>query len=134
MEGEIRKIVLPNSGRRRIAEVFGTTLQNVSYALRYTHKEDKARRMRKMALELGGIIVLEIAEHDAMIMDSKTGVWRQTLENGIRMAIHIREQIVRVYDGSELINTYEGIGLNDIEYIQEVEGRRPKSSAGLYSR
>lgn len=133
MEVRIRKIVLPTKERRRIAEVFGTTQQNVSYALRYIHKEDKARRMRKMAIELGGIIVRELAEHDAMIIDWTTGIWTQILENGIRMVIHTRERMVHVYDGSELINTYEGIEIDNIEYIQEIEGRRPKSSEGLYS-
>lgn len=130
MSKEIRKIVLPTKERLRIAKIFGVSLASVSNALRYITMSERAERMRRMALELGGIEMTEVPVFDTMFKTAD-GIMTQILANGIRLEVYLKSKEVLVYDGKTLVGKYSDVDLPTLAYIQAVESQRPVSSAGL---
>lgn len=130
MSKEIRKIVLPTKERLRIAKIFGVSLASVSNALRYITMSERAERMRRMALELGGIEMTEVPVFDTMFKTAD-GIMTQILANGIRLEVYLKSKEVLVYDDKTLVGKYSDVDLPTLAYIQAVESQRPVSSAGL---
>ena len=50
-----RRIVIPHGAGRELARLFGCTQQTVCYALNFKKDSLLARRIRKAALERGGV-------------------------------------------------------------------------------
>ena len=48
-------ILIPSKTRHRIAEMLHVSTVNVSQALRYQRNSDRAKVIRKIALEMGGV-------------------------------------------------------------------------------
>mgnify|MGYP001771232154 CR=1 FL=1 len=56
----VKKIILTDrEAQRKILDTFGVTRMSLSYALNYKRNSDKCKQMRKMAMELGGILLEE---------------------------------------------------------------------------
>lgn len=114
----MRKIVVTTETRRFIAKAFRTSEVNVGYALRFISNSDAARRMRKLALERGGVITLELPEcetiHDA------NGMMIQTMENGARLECNKETNAVQlIYDG-DLVAVYYDVTLDKLAHIQRM--------------
>lgn len=59
----VKKIILTDrEAQRKILDTFGVTRMSLSYALNYKRNSDKCKQMRKMAMELGGILLEERRE------------------------------------------------------------------------
>lgn len=72
------KIKLDADGKKKIAESFGVTIQNVSLALLYKRNSKDSERIREMALQLGGKMIeereIETPKKVVKILDNRGNV------------------------------------------------------------
>lgn len=90
METKVKRMIqITNENRAFLLKTFGVTREMIRYALVFDQKHgrsDLAKRIRKTALEHGGIVVNVVPEcetiHDA------NGMMRQRFENGVTLEVN----------------------------------------------
>lgn len=90
METKVKRMIqITNENRAFLLKTFGVTREMIRYALVFDQKHgrsDLAKRIRKTALEHGGVVVNVVPEcetiHDA------NGMMRQRFENGITLEVN----------------------------------------------
>lgn len=113
-------IHIKKEDREFIAKAFGITERSVFNAIRFDDRRGEtelARKVRKLAMERGGIVMVEIPEietlHDA------DGYMRQYLPNGVLIEINKENGSCDVFHKGEKVRSYENVLVKEIPEIQD---------------
>lgn len=105
--------------REFIAKAFGITERSVFNAIRFDDRRGEtelARKVRKLAMERGGIVMVEIPEietlHDA------DGYMRQYLPNDVLLEFSREDGGCDVFHKGMKVRHYENVLVRDIPEIQ----------------
>lgn len=112
-------IHIKREDREFIAKVFGITERSVFNAIRFDDRRGEtelARKVRKLAMERGGIVMVEIPEietlHDA------DGYMRQYLPNDVLLEFSREDGGCDVFHKGMKVRHYENVLVRDIPEIQ----------------
>jgi hypothetical protein len=111
-----KEIVVSTEGRKKIMKAFGITHAAVSYALTFKRDSELSRRIRKFALQLGGmeIPVYEDCEtiHDA------NGKMIQDFGKGVQLICEKETGHCEIREGNVVLEEFHDIKLNQLDSIQ----------------
>lgn len=105
--------------REFIMKVFGVTGRTVMNAIRFDSERgdtDLARRIRKVALERGGIVMVETPEIECLF--DSDGYMRQYLPNNTLLEFGFADGGCDVFHKGERVRRYENVAVSDIKHIQ----------------
>lgn len=112
-------IHIKREDREFIAKAFGITERSVFNAIRFDDRRGEtelARKVRKLAMERGGIVMVEIPEietlHDA------DGYMRQYLPNDVLLEFSREDGGCDVFHKGMKVRHYENVLVRDIPKIQ----------------
>lgn len=112
-------IHIKREDREFIAKAFGITERSVFNAIRFDDRRGEtelARKVRKLAMERGGIVMVEIPEietlHDA------GGYMRQYLPNDVLLEFSREDGGCDVFHKGMKVRHYENVLVRDIPEIQ----------------
>nr|DAS75523.1 MAG TPA: hypothetical protein [Caudoviricetes sp.] len=112
-------IHIKREDREFIAKAFGITERSVFNAIRFDDRRGEtelARKVRKLAMERGGIVMVEIPEietlHDA------DGYMRQYLPNDVLLEFSREDGGCDVFHKGMKVRHYENVLVKDIPEIQ----------------
>lgn len=112
-------IHIKREDREFIAKAFGITERSVFNAIRFDDRRGEtelARKIRKLAMERGGIVMVEIPEietlHDA------DGYMRQYLPNDVLLEFSREDGGCDVFHKGMKVRHYENVLVRDIPEIQ----------------
>jgi hypothetical protein len=112
-------IHIKKEDREFIAKAFGITERSVFNAIRFDDRRGEtelARKVRKLAMERGGIVMVEIPEietlHDA------DGYMRQYLPNDVLLEFSREDGGCDVFHKGMKVRHYENVLVRDIPEIQ----------------
>lgn len=112
-------IHIKREDREFIAKAFGITERSVFNAMRFDDRRGEtelARKVRKLAMERGGIVMVEIPEietlHDA------DGYMRQYLPNDVLLEFSREDGGCDVFHKGMKVRHYENVLVKDIPEIQ----------------
>lgn len=112
-------IHIKREDREFIAKAFGITERSVLNAIRFDDRRGEtelARKVRKLAMERGGIVMVEIPEietlHDA------DGYMRQYLPNDVLLEFSREDGGCDVFHKGMKVRHYENVLVRDIPEIQ----------------
>ena len=112
-------IHIKREDREFIAKAFGITERSVFNAIRFDDRRGEtelARKVRKLAMERGGIVMVEIPEietlHDAY------GYMRQYLPNDVLLEFSREDGGCDVFHKGMKVRHYENVLVRDIPEIQ----------------
>lgn len=112
-------IHIKKEDREFIAKAFGITERSVFNAIRFDDRRGEtelARKVRKLAMERGGIVMVEIPEietlHDA------DGYMRQYLPNDVLLEFSREDGGCDVFHKGMKVRHYENVLVRDIPKIQ----------------
>lgn len=112
-------IHIKREDREFIAKAFGITERSVFNAIRFDDRRGEtelARKVRKLAMERGGIVMVEIPEietlHDA------DGYMRQYLPNDVLLEFSRKDGGCDVFHKGMKVRHYENVLVRDIPEIQ----------------
>lgn len=116
----MRKYIhIKREDREFIAKAFGITERSVFNAIRFDDRRGEtelARKVRKLAMERGGIVMVEIPEietlHDA------DGYMRQYLPNDVLLEFSREDGGCDVFHKGMKVRHYENVLVRDIPEIQ----------------
>lgn len=117
----MRKYIhIKKADREFIMKALGVGERTVLNAIRFDSKRgdtDTAKRVRKLAMERGGIVMVEIPEvetlHDA------DGYMRQYLPNNTLLEFSLDDGGCDVFHKGEKVRRYEKVAVKDIPGIQD---------------
>lgn len=112
-------IHIQKEDRDFIAKAFGISERSVFNAIRFDDRRggtDLARKVRKLAMDRGGIVMVEIPEvetlHDA------DGYMRQYLPNNTLLEFSFEDGGCEVFHKGKKVRRYENVVVSDIKNIQ----------------
>jgi hypothetical protein len=109
-------IHITREDREFIMKALGVTERMVFKGICFESDSDLAKKVRKLAMDRGGIVMLEIPEietlHDA------DGYMRQYLPNDTLLEFSLEDGGCDVYHKGEKVRRYENVMVNDIQNIQ----------------
>lgn len=103
-----------------IAKVFGITERSVFNAIRFDDRRGEtelARKVRKLALERGGIVMVELPEMETM--HDADGYMRQYLPNGVLLEFSRKDGGCDVFYNGKKVRRYEDVAVKEIPDIQK---------------
>ena len=107
-------IHLKKEDREFIAKAFGITPRMVFSAVHFESDSELARKVRKLALDRGGIVMVEVPETETLF--DADGYMRQYLPGGVLLEF-------KYSDNGEEKRKFEHVYVSDIPYIQEFAGK-----------
>lgn len=113
-------IHITKEDREFIAKAFKVSDKSVFNAIRFDEKRgdsDKAKRIRKMAFERGGIL-MTVAPYMETLHDHDK-VMRQYFPNGALVELDRNDGRGYVIFKGETVKTYENVMISEIDGIQE---------------
>lgn len=114
-----RYIHITKTDREVIAKSFGISERTVRNAIRFDEgrgNSELAARIRKLAIERGGIVMVVVPEIETFYDYDK--VMRQYCPNGALIEIDRKDSSGQVIFKGETVKTYEHVTLSDIDEIQ----------------
>ena len=114
-----RYIHITKTDREIIAKSFGISERTVRNAIRFDEgrgNSELAARIRKLAIERGGIVMVVVPEIETFYDYDK--VMRQYCPNGALIEIDRKDSSGQVIFKGETVKTYEHVTLSDIDEIQ----------------
>lgn len=117
-------IHIEKKDREFLQKAFGITDRAVFNALHYESDSDGSELMRKVrtvALERGGIVMVEAPEAETLF--DNDGYMRQYLPKGVLLEFKYEDNSCTVYVKGEEVRKFEHVFVSDIPYIQEYAGR-----------
>lgn len=114
-----RYIHITKTDREFIAKSFGISERTVRNAIRFDEgrgNSELAARIRKLAIERGGIVMVVVPEIETFYDYDK--VMRQYCPNGALIEIDRKDSSGQVIFKGETVKTYEHVTLSDIDEIQ----------------
>ena len=112
-------IAVTKEDREFLARAFKASDRTVAYALQFDGKRgnsDMARRIRKAAVERGGVVMVAIPEMETMY--DRDGYMRQYLPNGAMLEFNMEDDSGDVWFKGERVRHYESVRISDIKDIQ----------------
>lgn len=110
-------IELKRDDREFLSKAFGITSRMVYSALHYESDSDLAKRVRKLAMSRGGVVMVEAPEVDTLF--DADGYMRQRLENGVELLFDLKEGSCVVLHRGERVRRYDHVLVCDIRGIQD---------------
>ena len=114
-----RYIHITKTDREFIAKSFGISERTVRNAIRFDEgrgNSELAARIRKLAIERGGIVMVVVPEIETFYDYDK--MMRQYCPNGALIEIDRKDSSGQVIFKGETVKTYEHVTLSDIDKIQ----------------
>ena len=110
-------IHLKKEDREFIAKALGITPRMVFSAVHYESNSELARKVRKLAMERGGIVMVEAPEAETLF--DADGYMRQRLSNGVLLEFNMRDSSCEVLHKGESVRRYENVLVREIPQIQD---------------
>ena len=117
-----RKIDLGAEGYQKIQKAFGCGWRTVHNALFYQDNDtDTGRRIRKMAMALGGEVLVTLPECETMHIHGERHVMEQRFPNGAVIVVDFSDGsgVLRDSKGVERLRK-ESMAIRDLEVMQGV--------------
>lgn len=113
-----RYIHIKKEDREFIMKALRVTERMVYYAIRFEKDTDLARRIRKLAMERGGIVMAVIPEAETLF--DADGYMRQYLPNGVLLEFEKEAGNggCNVYLKGDMVRRYDNVQVRDIPAIQ----------------
>lgn len=112
-------IHIKREDREFIAKAFGITERSVFNAIRFDDRRGEtelARKVRKLAMERGGIVMVEIPENETL--HDADGYMRQYLPNDVLLEFSREDGGCDVFHKGMKVRHYENVLVRDIPEIQ----------------
>lgn len=112
-------IHIKKEDREFIAKAFGITERSVFNAIRFDDRRGEtelARKVRKLAMERGGIVMVEIPENETL--HDADGYIRQYLPNDVLLEFSREDGGCDVFHKGMKVRHYENVLVRDIPEIQ----------------
>lgn len=115
-------IDLPNSKKAQLSRLFKVSRQTVWAALNYVTNSELAKKIRKVALNNGGIVKNNMQTPEGFIPNCQTEYIHehgevvgiiQTFPNGVRVEFENSKQKAIISCGSEVIKKFTNVVMND---------------------
>lgn len=113
-------IHIKKEDREFIAKAFGITGRSIYNALHFDDERggsDLAKKVRRLALERGGIKMVEVPESE-VLFDSD-GYMRQYMQGGVLLEFNLEEGSCTVYKEGEEVRRFVDVIIRDVPFIQE---------------
>ena len=107
--------------REFLAKVFGITPRMVFNAVHFESDSELARKIRKLAMARGGIVMVEAPEAETLF--DADGYMRQYLPGGVLLEFKYSDNICTVFVKGEERRRFDDVHVSDIPYIQEFAGK-----------
>lgn len=112
-----KQIAVTRETRLFMMKLFGVTERMLTYALTYKKDSDLARRIRKCAIERGGVVLVTLPEIETF--HDYDGTMRQYLPNGAYLEFLRSDGSGHVFMHGEEVAKYENVTVQDIYKIQD---------------
>lgn len=113
--------------REFLAKVFGITPRMVFNAVHFESDSELARKVRKLAMDRGGIVMVEAPEAETLF--DADGYMRQYLPGGVLLEFKYADNSCTVFVKGEERRRFDDVHVSDIPYIQEFAGKFYKAAA-----
>ena len=113
--------------REFLAKVFGITPRMVFNAVHFESDSELARKVRKLAMDRGGIVMVEAPEAETLF--DADGYMRQYLPGGVLLEFKYSDNSCTVFVKGEERRRFDDVHVSDIPYIQEFAGKFYKAAA-----
>lgn len=113
-------IHIKKDDREFIAKAFGVGNKTIHNALHYDDERggsELAKRIRRLALERGGIKMVEVPESE-VLFDSD-GYMRQYMQGGVLLEFNLEEGDCVVFKKGEEVRRFVDVFVRDVPFIQE---------------
>ena len=113
-------IHIQKTDREFIAKLFGITERTIFNAIHFedmSEGNELAKKIRKVALERGGIVMVEAPE--AEVLHDADGYMRYYISGGILLEFSKKEPVCDVFKHGENIRHYDNVMTSDIQGIQD---------------
>ena len=107
--------------REFLAKVFGITPRMVFNAVHFESDSELARKVRKLAMDRGGIVMVEAPEAETLF--DADGYMRQYLPGGVLLEFKYADNSCTVFVKGEERRRFDDVHVSDIPYIQEFAGK-----------
>lgn len=107
--------------REFLAKVFGITPRMVFNAVHFESDSELARKVRKLAMDRGGIVMVEAPEAETLF--DADGYMRQYLPGGVLLEFKYSDNSCTVFVKGEERRRFDDVHVSDIPYIQEFAGK-----------
>lgn len=114
-------IHLKKEDREFLAKVFGITPRMVFNAVHFESDSELARKVRKLAMDRGGIVMVEAPEAETLF--DADGYMRQYLPGGVLLEFKYSDNSCTVFVKGEERRRFDDVHVSDIPYIQEFAER-----------
>ena len=120
-------IHLKKVDRDFLAKAFGITPRMVFSAVHFESDSELARKVRKLAMDRGGIVMVEAPEAETLF--DADGYMRQYLPGGVLLEFKYSDNSCTVFVKGEERRRFDDVHVSDIPYIQEFAGNFYKAAA-----
>ena len=114
-------IHLKKADRDFLAKAFGITPRMVFSAVHFESDSELARKVRNLAMERGGIVMVEAPEAETLF--DADGYMRQYLPGGVLLEFKYADNSCTVFVKGEERRRFDDVHVSDIPYIQEFAGK-----------
>lgn len=112
-------IHIQKEDREFIAKAFGISERSVFNAIRFDDRRggtDLAKKVRKLAMDRGGIVMVEVPEEETLF--DADGYMRQYLPNNALLEFSFEDGGCEVFHKGKKVRRYENVEVSDIKNIQ----------------
>lgn len=112
-------IHIQKKDREFIAKAFGISERSVFNAIRFDDRRggtDLAKKVRKLAMDRGGIVMVEVPEMETLF--DADGYMRQYLPNNTLLEFSFEDGGCDVFHKGKKVRHYENVVVSDIKNIQ----------------
>lgn len=115
-------IDLPNAKKAQLARLFGKSRQTIWAALNYVTDSDLAKKIRKAALNMGGVVKNNFQTPEGFMPNCETKYIHgegtvlgiiQTFPNNVRVEFENEKEIATISCDGEVIKVFEKVLLRD---------------------
>ncbi|WP_052045732.1 hypothetical protein [Prevotella disiens] len=113
-------IHIQKADREFIAKLFGITERTIFNAIHFedmSEGNELAKKIRKVALERGGIVMVEAPETE--VLHDADGYMRYYIAGGILLEFSKKEPICDVYQRGKKVRHFDNVMTSDIQGIQD---------------
>ena len=115
-------IDLPNAKKAQLARLYGKSRQTIWAALNYVTDSDLAKKIRKAALNMGGVVKNNFQTPEGFMPNCETKYIHgegtvlgiiQTFPNNVRVEFENKKEIATISCDGEVIKVFEKVLLRD---------------------
>ena len=115
-------IDLPNAKKAQLARLFGKSRQTIWAALNYVTDSDLAKKIRKAALNMGGVVKNNFQTPEGFMPNCETKYIHgegtvlgiiQTFPNNVRVEFENKKEIATISCDGEVVKVFEKVVMDD---------------------